>query len=176
MSASIDASAIFMKDTPNQIKNKINRYAFSGGRETAEEQREKGGNADIDVSYLYLRFFMEDDEELAKIKEDYTTGKMLTGELKAVCISHLQTYVKAFQERRAEVSDEIVKDFFAKKALVFKGNPNAKVVPKEGGAVETGLEGQMGEVKVGEKTKNQLKKEAKEKAIAEKKAAKASAA
>ena len=27
MSASVDESAIFMKDTPNQIKNKINKYA-----------------------------------------------------------------------------------------------------------------------------------------------------
>jgi tryptophanyl-tRNA synthetase len=62
MSASIDTSAIFMKDTPNQIKNKINKYAFSGGQETAEEQREKGGNPDVDVAYQYLQFFMEDDE------------------------------------------------------------------------------------------------------------------
>ncbi len=62
MSASIDTSAIFMKDTPNQIKNKVNKHAFSGGRETAEEQRELGGNPDVDVAYQYLQFFMEDDE------------------------------------------------------------------------------------------------------------------
>ena len=39
MSASIDASAIFMHDEPNKIKNKITKHAFSGGRETVEEQR-----------------------------------------------------------------------------------------------------------------------------------------
>lgn len=155
MSASIDSSAIFMKDTPNQIKTKINKYAFSGGQVTVEEQREKGGNADVDVSFNYLKFFMEEDEELARIKEDYTTGKMLTGELKAICIRHLQEYVKAFQDRRAEVTDEVVGDFFARKQLVFKGNPNATGAPKEGGAAETGLEERMSEVKVGEKTKNQ---------------------
>jgi tryptophanyl-tRNA synthetase len=38
------------------------RYAFSGGQETLEEHREKGGNADVDVAYQYLLFFMEDDE------------------------------------------------------------------------------------------------------------------
>ena len=38
------------------------RYAFSGGRETLEEHREKGGNADVDVAYQYLTFFMEDDQ------------------------------------------------------------------------------------------------------------------
>lgn len=176
MSASIDASAIFMKDEPNKIKNKITKHAFSGGRETEAEQREKGGNAEIDVSYQYLTFFLEDDEELARIKEAYLTGKMLTGELKAKCIGELQTYVKGFQERRAKVTDEIVEDFFARKKLEFKGNPNAKGVAKEEGVAETGLEGQMGDVKVGEKTKNQLKKELKEKQIAEKKAAKAKAA
>lgn len=51
-----------MKDTPKQIKDKVNKYAFSGGQVSAEEQREKGGNPDIDVSYQYLQFFMDDDE------------------------------------------------------------------------------------------------------------------
>lgn len=62
MSASIDSSAIFLKDTPKQIKDKINKYAFSGGQVSAEEQREKGGDPSVDVSYQYLEFMMEDDE------------------------------------------------------------------------------------------------------------------
>jgi tryptophanyl-tRNA synthetase len=62
MSSSIDASAIFMKDTAAQIKNKINRYAFSGGQKGIEAQRALGGNPDVDVSYQYLQFFMEDDD------------------------------------------------------------------------------------------------------------------
>ena len=58
-----------MSDTPSQIKNKINRHGFSGGRETEEEHRQLGGDPDVDVSFQYLSFFLEDDEELAKIKE-----------------------------------------------------------------------------------------------------------
>ena len=174
MSASIDSSAIFMRDTPNQIKNKITKYAFSGGRESIEEHREKGGNAEVDVSFQYLRYFMEDDDELARIKKEYETGKLLTGELKAICIQYLQAYVKAFQERRAEVTDEMVKDFFSKKELVYNGNRKAKEVATAtaNGGAEISLVVGAGDVTVGEKTKNQLKKEAKEKAIAEKKAAK----
>lgn len=42
MSASDTTSAIFTSDTPKQIKDKINRYAFSGGGATAAEHREKG--------------------------------------------------------------------------------------------------------------------------------------
>lgn len=69
MSASDVNSSIYMSDTPNQIKNKINRHGFSGGRETEEEHRRLGGNPDVDVSYQYLSFFLEDDEELRQIGE-----------------------------------------------------------------------------------------------------------
>ena len=56
-----------MTDTPNQIKNKINKHGFSGGQETEEEHRRLGGNPDVDVSYQYLTFMLDDDEELAKM-------------------------------------------------------------------------------------------------------------
>ena len=69
MSASDVNSSIYMSDTPNQIKNKVNRHGFSGGRETEEEHRRLGGNTDVDVSYQYLGFFLEDDDELAQIGE-----------------------------------------------------------------------------------------------------------
>ena len=42
MSASDPTSAIFVTDTPKQIKTKINKHAFSGGRDTEAEHREKG--------------------------------------------------------------------------------------------------------------------------------------
>ncbi len=42
MSASDPNSAIFVTDTAKQIKTKINKFAFSGGRATVEEHREKG--------------------------------------------------------------------------------------------------------------------------------------
>jgi tryptophanyl-tRNA synthetase len=67
MSASDANSSIFMTDTPNQIKNKINKHGFSGGQETEEEHRKLGGNTEVDVSYQYLSFFLEDDEELEQL-------------------------------------------------------------------------------------------------------------
>jgi tryptophanyl-tRNA synthetase len=68
MSASDPNSSIYMSDAPAHIKNKINRHGFSGGRETEEEHRQLGGDPDVDVSFQYLSFFLEDDEELAKIE------------------------------------------------------------------------------------------------------------
>ena len=42
MSASDESSAIFCTDTPKQIKDKVNKYAFSGGQMTVEEHRRLG--------------------------------------------------------------------------------------------------------------------------------------
>lgn len=124
MSASIDTSAIFLTDTPNQIKNKINKYAFSGGQDTAEKQREVGGRTKEDVAFQYLTFFMEDDKELERIRVAYEKGEMLTGELKAICIRELQEYVKGFQERRKGVTEEVRRVFMSVRPLTWGGNPN----------------------------------------------------
>ncbi|KAK0720810.1 hypothetical protein B0H67DRAFT_600194 [Lasiosphaeris hirsuta] len=171
MSASVDESAIFMKDTPNQIKNKINRYAFSGGKVTVEEHREKGGDSTADVSFQYLRFFLEDDGELERIRVSYESGEMLTGELKAICIKELQSYVAAFQERRAKVDDAAVGLFMERRPLQWVGNAHApRVVPvveKSGDGADTAEGGD------GKLTKNQLKKLEKLKQIEVKKALKA---
>lgn len=67
MSASDTTSSIFMTDTAGQIKNKINKHGFSGGRETEEEHRQLGGDPDVDVAYQYLTFFEESDEVLKQL-------------------------------------------------------------------------------------------------------------
>ncbi|KZV99120.1 tryptophanyl-tRNA synthetase [Exidia glandulosa HHB12029] len=111
MSASDPNSTIYMNDTPNQIKNKINKHGFSGGQETEEEHRRLGGNPDVDVSFQFLSFFLEDDDELKKIEEDYRAGTMLTGQLKQKAIQILQGIVKDFQDRKAKVTDEELASF-----------------------------------------------------------------
>ena len=58
-----------MTDKASQIKNKINKHGFSGGRETEEEHRRLGGDPDVDVSYQYLTFFLDDDEELENLRK-----------------------------------------------------------------------------------------------------------
>ncbi|OAA43150.1 tryptophanyl-tRNA synthetase [Metarhizium rileyi] len=175
MSASDDNSAIFLSDSAKQIKNKINKYAFSGGRETLEEHREKGGNADVDVAYQYLTFFLEEDDELKRIKDDYSSGKLLTGELKAICIEHLQKYVATFQERRSKVSDAVVDEFMSIRPLEWKGNPRVPradlVVPVTKAADGAGQTGDA--AGTGELSKNAMKKLLKEQQIAAKKAQKA---
>ncbi|XP_072126679.1 tryptophan--tRNA ligase, cytoplasmic-like isoform X2 [Mobula birostris] len=119
MSASDPNSSIFLTDTPKQIKTKINKHAFSGGKDTIEEHQRLGGNCEVDVSYMYLRFFLEDDERLDKIKQDYSSGKLLTGELKKILIETLQPLIAEHQARRKQVTDELVKQFMTPRKLAY---------------------------------------------------------
>jgi tryptophanyl-tRNA synthetase len=119
MSASDSNTSIFLTDTPKQIKNKVNKHAFSGGQTTVEEHREKGGNCAVDISYQYLRFFLEDDEELKQIEKNYTNGELLTGELKKKLIAVLQPIITGHQERRAKVTDDVVRAFMNPRKLKY---------------------------------------------------------
>lgn len=119
MSSSDPYSSILLTDTASQIKKKVNKHAFSGGKDSVEEHRKYGGDITVDIPYQYLTFFLEDDEKLQKIKEDYTSGKMLSGEIKKELISVLTPLVAAHQERKKEVTDEIVKQFMTPRKLIF---------------------------------------------------------
>lgn len=121
MSSSDPTSSIFLTDSPAQIKKKVNKYAFSGGCDTVEDHRKYGGDITVDIAYQYLTFFLEDDEKLAQIKEDYSTGKMLSGEIKKELISVLQPLVAEHQERKKLVTDEVVREFMTPRKLEFTG-------------------------------------------------------
>ena len=54
MSASDPNSAIFVTDTPKQIKDKINKHAFSGGQDTKELQLKHGISLLSTVALLLL--------------------------------------------------------------------------------------------------------------------------
>lgn len=118
MSASDQATAIFCTDTPKQIKEKVNKYAFSGGQVTVEEHRKVGGNLGTDISYQWLTFFLHDDDELKRIGEEYQSGRMLSGEIKGELIKCLQPLVATHQAARANVTDDIVKAFMTPRRLI----------------------------------------------------------
>lgn len=111
MSASDETSAIYLTDTPAQIKNKINKYAFSGGGDTIEEHRARGGNCETDIAFQYLKYFLEDEDKLESIRKSYSSGEMLTGQLKKETIEVIQKIIGDHQRRRAEATDEVVKRF-----------------------------------------------------------------
>lgn len=173
MSASDPNSAIFMNDPPNTIKNKINRYGFSGGGATKEDHEKYGGNPDVDVAYAYLSYFLESDEELKEIEDSYRKGTLSTGDLKKKCIAELQKFVTAFQERRAKVTDEIMREFMTPRELDFAGKENLlKMMAPEGTGEKSQGGGERGSR---EKSKGERKAEKIAQKKAEKEAEKAAA-
>ena len=71
------------------------------------------------MSYEWLIFFLESDERLAEIGRDYSSGAMLTGEVKKELIGVLQEMVAEHQERRSAVTDEVVRQFMEVRPLDF---------------------------------------------------------
>uniref|UniRef100_A0A061SDB0 Tryptophan--tRNA ligase, cytoplasmic n=1 Tax=Tetraselmis sp. GSL018 TaxID=582737 RepID=A0A061SDB0_9CHLO len=113
MSASNANSAVMVTDSAKQIKDKINKFAFSGGGATLEEHREKGANLDVDVPFKWLQFLEPDDAKLERVREEYGSGRMLTGEVKAELIKVAQELVARHQAARAAVTDETVEAFMS---------------------------------------------------------------
>ena len=112
MSSSMPETTIFLNDSMKTIEKKI-KSSFSGGQPTVEEHRKKGGNPDIDVAYQYLRYFFEEnDNELEKIREEYVSGKLLTGEIKSICIEKAESWMKEHHELK-EQNQHLIKDFLS---------------------------------------------------------------
>ena len=150
MSASDTDSSVFLSDTDNQIKKKIGK-AFSGGQDTKEEHERLGGRTAVDVPFQYLTFFLEDDERLEDIRQQYESGKLSSGQMKATATKELQAYVSAFRERRKAVTSDLREEFMRPRQLIFKSMPSEqeqlttleerrKVLQKELALVEEGLQ------------------------------------
>ena len=109
MSSSDESSFIAMTDSEKEVENKIKKYAFSGGRSTLQEHKEKGGNPDVDISYQYLTYFEESDAKLKKIHDDYKSGSLLTSELKQILIDKLNSFLGKHQEKKEKAKKEVDK-------------------------------------------------------------------
>ncbi|MEA3329693.1 MAG: tryptophan--tRNA ligase [Nanoarchaeota archaeon] len=115
MSSSESTTAILTTDSPNEVKNKINKFAFSGGGATLEEHKKNGGNPEIDVSFQYLKMMFElDDKKLAQLEKDYKSGELSTGELKKYTIKKINNFLKEHQKKREKAKSQIDK-------FIYKG-------------------------------------------------------
>ncbi len=116
MSASDPSKAILLTDEPNVVKKKVNKYAFSGGRETLEEHRKLGGNTNIDVSYQWLyNMFEEDDKKIEEIKKGYEKGEILSGEMKAMLIEKINSYLENHRKAKEKARKEKLLEIYMHK-------------------------------------------------------------
>ncbi|MFX0202776.1 MAG: tryptophan--tRNA ligase [Candidatus Hodarchaeota archaeon] len=97
--------AIFLRDNLESAQTKI-MQAFTGGRDSAVEQRRLGGQPDIcPIFELEAYFSVESDNELLKIEKDCRAGELLCGEHKQLCMERVLTKLKEHQYKRQEVAD-----------------------------------------------------------------------
>jgi len=118
MSASDDSSAIFCTDSFADIKKKVNTHAFSGGRDTVEEHRRLGGDTEKDIPYQWLTFFQHNDAELERVRVEYSSGRMLSGEIKMELVKVIAPLVQAHQAAREKVTDDMVRTFMSVRKMV----------------------------------------------------------
>jgi tryptophanyl-tRNA synthetase len=113
MSASDPNSAIYTNETPKQVRTKVMKYAYSGGAVSVEEHRAKGGDPDVDASYRWLSLFEPDDKKVAKIGEEYRSGKLLSGELKQLFVDHINAFLEKHRAKKEELRPQF-EDFLLK--------------------------------------------------------------
>ena len=90
------------------------------GRETAKLQRELGADLEVDVAFQWLKFFLEDDDELASIEAQYGSGSgdyWNTAAVKKRLVVELQGLVKDHQAKRNVLSDADVASWMAVREL-----------------------------------------------------------
>jgi tryptophanyl-tRNA synthetase len=104
MSSSVPASHISLLDDPEDGYAKV-KSATTGGRDTAEEQRELGGEADdCPVYELYAYLLSGDDDDFAKrVYDECVGGERLCGDCKEQAAQLMKAFLEDHQEKRAEV-------------------------------------------------------------------------
>jgi tryptophanyl-tRNA synthetase len=103
MSSSIPASHISLLDDPEEGYDKVTA-ATTGGRDTAEKQRELGGEADeCPVYELYAYLLVGDDDEFAKrVYDECVGGERLCGGCKEQAAELMREFLEDHQEKREE--------------------------------------------------------------------------
>lgn len=96
MSASKQATAIFLSDTREQVERKIGR-ALSGGRASMEEQVRLGACLERDVPFSLLKYFMESDDQLSKLGAAYEAGRVMTVAVKEKAISEIVSLLSKYK-------------------------------------------------------------------------------
>ncbi len=99
MSKSNPKGNISLPDDPKAVE-KVIKSAFTGGRATMEEQRKLGAIIEKDMVFELLKqHLVESDKELEKIRVDYASGKMLSGEIKQIAVEKMNTFLHDFNAK-----------------------------------------------------------------------------
>ncbi len=100
MSASRPETAIFLSDTPEQVREKI-WDAFTGGGATRKEHGERGGDPDRCVVFQWLyTLFLREDEEVDRRARECRLGERFCGACKEELTDRLVEFLEGHRERK----------------------------------------------------------------------------
>lgn len=108
MSASDPNTSIYLNDSPQKVKKKI-MSAFTGGRGSAAEQKEKGGNPDICSVFEYLSLFFLSDKEKKDLESDCRNGNILCGDCKKCLLNKVNKFLENHQKNRSKAEKKLDK-------------------------------------------------------------------
>ena len=110
---------IFLTDTPEIIRSKITKYAFSGsrGNGSLEDHKKYGGDVETDIPCKYLKYFEYDDERYNSICNGFSSGKITCSETKKMLADKLIEIVTDHQNKRSKVTDELLLKFYDRKPM-----------------------------------------------------------
>jgi len=114
MSKSKPMCSISLPEDTKEVSKKIMR-AKTGGRDSTEEQKKKGGVPEKCMIFeLYKQHLIEDDKELQKIYDNCKAGKLLCGEDKQHCCRLMESFMKDFSKKVEKARKNIGKLKFVK--------------------------------------------------------------
>ncbi|MDG6898661.1 MAG: tryptophan--tRNA ligase [Nitrososphaerota archaeon] len=100
MSKRSESTLLTLEDQPKDATRKI-MMAFTGGRDTVEEQRRLGGRPEVCPVYdLYSFHFAKDDEHVKTVYHECTKGIRLCGECKQEAAGLVKSWLEEHHKRR----------------------------------------------------------------------------
>lgn len=120
MSSSVSQeSTIFLTDDEKTIRQKIMKYAFSGGggNGSIDDHRKYGGNPEVDIACKFLNYFEYDDVKLAEIENEFRKGNLSCSDTKKLLGDKLVQIILEHQEKRKLVTDEVLQEFYKLKPM-----------------------------------------------------------
>ncbi|MCL4486940.1 MAG: tryptophan--tRNA ligase [Chloroflexi bacterium] len=106
MSSSVPDSAIWLTDTPQEAARKIKR-AYTGGSSLASVHRERGGIPEVCSIFSLIAFNFLSDDAFDALRDDYSSGRLLSGDLKARAIELVSDFLSDHQRAREEAKGRI---------------------------------------------------------------------
>ena len=103
MSTSDPMSAIYLSDDEDTVKKKLAKYAFSGGRDTLEEQRKYGAVPEVDFAFNAFMLLTEDPKEVDNVYDEYKSGKLLSGEMKQMAADKINAFLSRIREAKKKI-------------------------------------------------------------------------